>query len=793
MMKALFQGMKLVLATMAVAAGLTTGAPRLLADTTNGSSAPGLTNGNGSVSTNGVARRNIVLAPGHDDPFIAQWVARILARSHYLQKPLDDEISAKFLEQYLDAFDPQHLIFFASDIKEFDSYRTRLDDLTLRTGDTTPAYVIFKRFLERFDQQVALVDIYLKTNRFDFTGNDLYPLNRREAPRPADRAAAEKLWEDRVRFEYLQEKLNRTNQFEFKDVPSPSAENPPGRERVEKLASAKSEPIEKIISRRYARIQRFLKEYEPDDVLQVYLTALAHVYDPHSDYMGRAQLENFSIGMKLSLFGIGALLRSEDGYCKIQELIPEGPAEKSKKIKPNDKIIAVAQGDTEPVEVVDWKLDKVVELIRGAKGTEVRLTILPADATDPSQRRVIRLIRDEIKLEEQAAKAKIIDLPGTPPTRLGVIDLPSFYSELPSKDKTNALRSTTTDVRLLLDKLKQEKVSGLILDLRRNGGGALDEAIKLTGLFIRKGPVVQVRDPDGTITVEEDPDPEVVYEGPLAVLTSRFSASASEILAGALQDYGRALIVGDSSTHGKGTVQQLLQLKPIFAQFGLRLDHDPGALKYTIRMFFLPKGASTQMTGVVPDLVLPSVNNYAEVGEGSLPNALPAAKVESAPFEPVNQVRPYLEELRKRSAGRVATDPDFAFLQRTIELYRKTVAEKTVSLNEAQRRQEKEENDARQKARKQELRDRPDNGEKAYEITLKQVSLAGLPPPMSKTNHVENARLKAPLNPDDPEAVTEDDNLPVVDITLDETKRVLRDYIGLTQGKPLAQREAAGQ
>lgn len=338
-MKALFQGIAFSVAAVAVAAGLVIGVARLPADTTNGSSAPAVTNGNGSISTNGAPRRIIVLEPGHDDPFIAQWVARILARSHYVQKPLDDVISAKFLDQYLDAFDPQHMLFFESDIKEFDSYRTRLDDLTLRTGDTTPAYLIFKRFLGRFDQQTALVDAFLKTNRFEFESNDRYLLNRREAPRPADRPAAEKLWKDRVRFEYLTEMLNKQ----------------------------KPEEIQKIIARRYTRIQRFLKEYEPDDVLQVYLTALAHVYDPHSDYMGRAQLENFTIGMKLSLIGIGALLRSEDGYCKIQELIPEGPAEKSKKIKPNDKIIAVAQGDKEAVEVVDWKLDKVVELIREPK------------------------------------------------------------------------------------------------------------------------------------------------------------------------------------------------------------------------------------------------------------------------------------------------------------------------------------------------------------------------------------------------------------------------------------------
>src|SRR3954462_3468910 len=295
--------------------------------------------------------------------------------------------------------------------------------------------------------------------------------------------------------------------------------------------------------------------------------------------------------MQLSLFGVCALLRSEDGYCKIQSLVTGGPAERSKKLKPNDKIIAVSQGEGTPVDVVDMKLNKVVEMIRGPQGREVRRTIVPADAPDPSVRKTISIVREKIKLEDQEAKAKIIELPaGTNQLmRLGVIDLPSFYSEfeLEGRAKSGERKSTTTDVSKLLHKLLQEHVGGIILDLRRNGGGSLEEAINLTGLFIKEGPVVQIKDSDGRITVDKDPDSTISYGGPLIVLTSRFSASASEILAGALQDYGRALIVGDSSTHGKGTVQSLLELRKVMRNHtALSSSNDPGALKITIRKFY---------------------------------------------------------------------------------------------------------------------------------------------------------------------------------------------------------------
>ena len=436
-------------------------------------------------------------------------------------------------------------------------------------------------------------------------------------------------------------------------------------------------------------------EWDNDDVLQVYLTALAHVYDPHSDYFNHSQLDSFAIGMNLSLFGIGAELMSEDGYCRIHRLLPGGPASKSHKIKENDRIVAVAQSNQPPVDVVDMRLDKAVQLIRGPKGTEVSLTIVPAGA-DSSARTTLTLVRDEIKLEDQEAKAKIIEMPAADGgnLRVGVIDLPSFYASFdPSNTRGKAEpRSTTEDVRVLLTKLKQENIAGVILDLRRNGGGSLEEAINLTGLFITKGPVVLVKDYDGTVQEDDDRDPSVTYDGPLIVLTSRFSASASEILAGALQDYGRALIVGDSSTHGKGTVQSVQPLKEALVRMGVHgLTNDPGALKLTIKKFYRASGASTQLKGVTPDIVLPSVlNESKDIGETALENPLPWDTIQSAKFDHLNRVEPYLPELRKRSTERIRSDKEFSYIREDIELFKKQQTDKTVSLNEKMRLKEKE-------------------------------------------------------------------------------------------------------
>jgi len=581
-----------------------------------------------------------------------------------------------------------------------------------------------------------------------------------------------------------------------------------------KIEERNHEEIVKLITRRYARQTRMLMEFDQDEILQIYLTALCHAYDPHSDYMSRSSLENFNISMKLSLFGIGAVLRFEDGYCKIMELMP-GPAQRSGQVKPNDRIIMVAQGTNEPVDVVDMKLNKVVELIRGPKGTEVRLTIIPADAPDPSIRKQLTLIRDEIKLEDQEAKAKIIELPspdgpGHPPVRLGLLDLPSFYADLESRKATR--KSTTTDVARLLTKLKEQNVAGVVLDLRRNGGGSLEEAINLTGLFIKEGPVVQVRDPNGKVTVDEDTDDSILYDGPLVVLTSRASASASEILAGALQDYGRALVVGDISTHGKGTVQSLVNLGPL-----LRMTNNLGAIKFTIRKFYRASGSSTQLKGVVPDLILPSVANYYDGGEASLTNALPWDTIPSAKFVPVNLIKPCLAELKKHSDERISASKDWDLVRQEIERYKKIKDDKTVSMNEAQRLKEKKEAEDFTQMRKTYLRSLPEPEEKVYDITLKNVDLPGLPPPTLKTNltasvggtngttvakaatdatsaaELANAtRVTSPKSATDEEDTDEDgvkpkdDATPNVDFTMREARLILLDLMRCGKSGALA-------
>ena len=666
------------------------------------------------------SRPNKPLVSAANDSNIARLVARILVQNHYLQQPLDNAVAGKFLDRYVEVLDNLHMHFLQSDLNDFEQYRTTLDDLTYNKGDTKPAREIFAVFLKRLEQRVRYVADLLDTEKFDFTGNDRYNLNRKEAPRPKDLAEAKQTWRQHLRYEILQEKLNKE----------------------------KPDEIAKKITRRYARVLRMYQDLDNGDIFEIYLSALTHVYDPHSDYMGKSSLDTFSINMSLSLYGIGALLQSEDGYCKIKELVPGGPAAQSKKLKPNDRIIAVAQGENEPVDVVDTPLKKVVDMIRGPKGTVVNLTIIPADAADPSNRKLITLVRDEIKLEDQEAKAKIIDLPDnqTKHVRLGVIDLPSFYATFDRKGDSEP-KSTTVDVTKLLRKLKREKVDGIVLDLRRNGGGSLEEAINLTGLFIKEGPVVQVKDHNGKVAVDADTDPTVLYDGPLIVLTSRFSASASEILAGALQDYGRALIVGDSSTHGKGTVQSLIKLDPFVQRASARAVDNPGAVKLTIRKFYRASGASTQLKGVVPDMVLPSANNFAEVGEASLENPLPWDTIRSASYDRLNLIQPLLPELQKRSAKRLETDQDFVYLQEDIDQYRKLLADKTVSLNEEQRLKEKQESEARQKARQAELKARPEIGETVYDITLKQAELPGLPPPASKTNDLASAKSEHGISP----------------------------------------------
>jgi carboxyl-terminal processing protease len=519
-------------------------------------------------------------------------------------------------------------------------------------------------------------------------------------------------------------------------------------------------------------MRKIFNDLTRDEVFEIYINSLAHSYDWHTDYMGKATFDNFKIQMSLHLFGIGAQLQSKDGYCVIKELLP-GPAMNSKKVKSGDRIVAVAQGDEKPVDVVGMPLNKVVEKIRGQKGTEVRITIIPADAADSSAREIIALIRDEIHLDEQETKAKIFEMPTEKGSiRLGWIDLPSFYADM-DQAKGNKRKTATGDVGEFLKRFEKEHVKGVILDLRNNGGGYLEEAITLTGQFVGKEPVVQTKESTGEIITETDPDPSILYDGPLVILTSRGSASASEILAGALQDYGRALIVGDRSTFGKGTVQTTQPLGPLMDQRKIFHEGDPGTIKPTIRKFYRAGGSSTQLKGVVPDIELPSVNNFAEFGEAYLPNTLPWDTVPSAEFHKLNRVKPYLDELQKKSNQRLQKDKDFIYVREDIDQYKKTQADKSVSLNESERVTERKDLDTKMEARKKERIARKKSNEKVFELTLKNVEDAELHLATAKTNKVSKITREVPMDEEEEPAV------PDVDVRLEETKRILADYIAL--------------
>ncbi|HVU27438.1 MAG TPA: carboxy terminal-processing peptidase [Verrucomicrobiae bacterium] len=727
-------------------------------------------------TTNTTNNAPVTFSPGPKDGRIAYITARLLEDYHYLQQPLDTEMSKKFYDEYLDALDPQRMHFLQSDIAEFVHYRTNLDKLTINdegSADLTPAYQIFRRFSERLHQHVTYVDELLKQDKFKFNSNEQILIDRHDAPYPKDLAEAKQIWRKKLLYDFMQEKINRELSTTNDDD-------------VKALSKSDLADIADTLRRRYDRELRAVDESDNTDLLQVYLDALAHAYDPHSDYFNNAHAQDFSITMSLALFGIGAQLVDKDGYCTINSLVPGGPAEKGKQLKENDRIIAVAQSNQPPVDVVDMKLDKVVQLIRGPKGTEVRLTVTHAD--DPGTHHIISLVRDEIKLEDQEAKAQLIEIPdgkgGT--NRLGVIDLPSFYApvDLSGNGDHSTPKYTSVDVAKLVKKLKQENVSGIIIDLRNNGGGSLEEAIKFVGLFIKEGPVVLVRSPEGRTVVDSDNDPSQLYHGPLIVLVNRFSASASEIAAAALQDYGRALIVGDTSTHGKGTVQDLNPLRPFIRQKIESPTNDPGAVKITIRKFYRVSGASTQLKGVTPDIILPDRLSYLDgIGESSLDNPLSWDTIHAADYDKLNLIEPYLTELEKLSDARVATNKDFNYIREDIAELQKLQTNKTISLNEHVELKRREELKARQKARIDELASRKVSDIKIYNITVENADKPGLPTPepMTITNSVSddssltNTAAKIDSKLDIKPAPT--------DPMLDETERILEDYILLLNTK----------
>ena len=716
---------------------------------------------------------NLSLRPGPNDPRIAYVAARLLEEFHYSQQLLNADISRKFYDGYLETLDQRHEHFLQSDLAEFAHYRTNLDTLSIGTNgaaNLAPAYEIYRRYLERIQQHADYVNELLKEDKFKFNTDERILLDRRHAPYPKDLDEAKLLWLQRLRYEYLEERLSREI-------------SPTNSTVILPLPKSASTDIADTLARHYRWNLHRATNWDGTDILQAYLNALAHAYDPHSDYFNPEHAQDFSIGMSLSLFGIGAQLREDDGYCRIDQLIHGGPAEENKHLKEGDRIVAVAQSNQPPVDVVDMELGKVVQLIRGPKGTEVRLTISPVE--DRAARRVVTQIRDEIKLEKEEAKAKLIESPdghgGT--NRIGVIDLPSFYApvDLSGNSGHTTPNFTSVHVAKLVKKLEQEKVSGVILDLRGNPGGSLEEAVKLTGLFIKDGPVVLARLPDGAVNVNTDTDSSVLYSGPLVVLVNRLSASAAEIAAAALQDYGRALVVGDISTFGKGTVQNLNPLRPFWPATA-SATNDPGTVKITIRKFYRVSGASTQLKGVMSDIVLPDRLNYStQFGESSLDNPLPWDTISPTNYSKLNLVQPYLDELLRRSSGRIATNQDFIYTRQDIDEFQKLQADKTASLNERERLKERQEDDARQKARDQERAARKTPGVKVYELTVENAGEPGLPPPLGETNTVTAASLTTSTSSTQTAStqIADAPKPPAVDPMLDETERILEDYISL--------------
>jgi carboxyl-terminal processing protease len=720
------------------------------------------------------------LTPGPNDGNIAYITARLLGLYHYSQQPMDADISEKFFDSYLDALDPQHVYFLQSDMDEFSHYRTNLDVLTLgnhEEADVRPAFKIYARFLERLQERADYSSSLLKEGHFTFNTDEEVPIDRKNAPYPKNMDAAKKLWRQELFSQFLQEKLNRES--------SPDTV----------LSATNLADITQLIQRRFDREMRSIQEMDSDDVVQTYLDSLAHAYDPHSDYLNFPHAQDFSISMSLALFGIGAELGSEDGYCIIRSLVPGGPAEKSNQLHENDKIIAVAQAGQAPVDVIDMELSKIVQLIRGPKGTEVRLTIIPAD--DPKSRRVLALTRAEINLKDQEAKAMLIETPdghgGT--NRLGVISVPSFYAPVPLPGNApQATNYVSADVATLVEKLKREKVGGIILDLRSNPGGSLEEAIQFAGLFVTNGPVVQIRSPEGHIVVQGNDNAPNLYHGPMIVMVNRFSASASEIVAAALQDYGRALIVGDTSTFGKGTVQNLTPLAPLVWPANESATNDPGTVKITIRKFYRINGTTTQFKGVVPDVILPDVWSYRDdEGESSLPNALPWDTIPAADYTAMDDVQPFVVALQKKAGAEVATNQDFVYVRQDIAELEKLQAQKTDTLNERKAWDEKEKIDVENKARDKEIASRKLPKQTIYDITLADAGKPGLPPPVqweTKNEATNSATAVAKTHPSTHDSLAPSPAtatttvLPPArvwgpDPMLDESERIMEDYISL--------------
>jgi carboxyl-terminal processing protease len=610
-----------------------------------------------SESNSGIIQQKItVFSPTKDHEKINSDIVSHLKHRHYLKISFDDQLSQKVFNRYLDELDPTHSYFFEGDIKEFETkYRFKLDN-AFQDSDLKPGFEIFnlyqQRIVERLTYLIERLETGLDDMKFDIEENLI--IDRKDLPWPESEAAMKELWRKRLKSDVLNLKLTDKSFEESRE----------------------------ILLKRYSNQLNRIQQNSSDDVFEFFINSLALSIDPHSQYFSPHRTENFNINMSLSLEGIGAVLQSEDEYTKILRLIPGGPAERSKFLKAGDRIVGVAQGiEGEMLDIVGWRLDEVVNNIRGPKGTLVRLQIIPADAEDIHQTKIVDIVRDKVKLEEQAARKNVLEVKRDSKIyKIGVIDIPTFYADFKGMNEGNPdYKSTTKDVEKLLLELKEEEVQGIIIDLRENGGGSLQEANSLVGLFIGLGPTVQVRNANGRIDIIRDHDPQIVYSGPLVILVNRMSASASEIFAGAIQDYNRGIVLGEQ-TFGKGTVQSLLPLSK-------------GQLKATTAKYYRISGKSTQNKGVIPDLEYPSIYNSKEIGESTLSEALPYDHVNSIPYQTYYMMMDLLPKLSEKHESRMKLNPHYSYTLERKKRAEEMSNKKTISLSEAVRLKESQEAD----------------------------------------------------------------------------------------------------
>ena len=601
----------------------------------------------------------------------ALWASRVLTKLHYKSTPLDDAMSEKIFDRYFKSLDSEKMFFTQADIDQYAIVRTRLDDAITGENLSVP-FAIFNLYQQRFNERIGYARELLKT-KFDFSTDESYQFDREKVEWSKSDAEVKDLWRKRVKNEWLRLKL----------------------------AGKDDKSIRETLDKRYEGYLSPSRKLTNEDVFQIFMNAYAMSIEPHTNYLSPRAAESFDIAMRLSLEGIGCVLQSRDDYTVVREVVTGSPAGLSGKIKVGDRIVAVAKDESTPMtEVMGWRLDDVVALIRGAKDSTVRLEILPADAGPDAKHAVISLVRKKISMEEQSAKKSILEVKdGAVKRRIGVISLPTFYQDFEARRKGDKdFKSATRDVARLLGELKKDKVDNVLIDLRNNGGGSLNEAVELTGLFIDKGPVVQQRSADNKVEIESDTNPGMAWDGPLGVLINRGSASASEIFAAAIQDYGRGVIIGEPS-FGKGTVQTLFGLD----RFSQSDKVHYGELKFTIAQFFRINGGTTQLRGVTPDIKLPTMSDSDTFGESSYDNALPWTSIKPAVYIPAGELKEIVPLLDKKHEARVSKDKDFQYLAEDIALIKKQRKENSISLNETVRRKEREAQEARSKLREARL------------------------------------------------------------------------------------------